>query len=84
VLLTLGSDVPALARFDNCSIHMYAADHPPPHFHIRMKDGREVLVRIGAIAPLLGVVASHDLAEPLDWACQNVAFLKSKWRELNT
>ncbi|WP_198148919.1 DUF4160 domain-containing protein [Luteibacter yeojuensis] len=76
--------MPALARFDDCVIYMYAADHPPPHFHIRMKDGREAMVRIGGLAPMLGEVAAQELGEPLAWAHRHAAFLKFKWRELNT
>lgn len=33
--------MPTVARFSSCKIAMYAADHNPPHFHIRMSDGRE-------------------------------------------
>ena len=38
---------------------MYAADHLPPHFHVRMNDGREALVEIATLAVLRGSAAKR-------------------------
>ncbi|MFA5682970.1 MAG: DUF4160 domain-containing protein [Lysobacteraceae bacterium] len=62
---------------------MYAADHLPPHFHVRMRDGREALVEIDTLAILSSTLRSRELAEALDWAILNNATLAAKWRELN-
>lgn len=43
---------------------MYAADHLPPHFHVRLHDGREVLVEIATLDVLRGSVARRELADP--------------------
>ena len=44
---------------------MYAADHLPPHFHVRAKDGREALVAIGTLAMLSNKLAAKEISEAL-------------------
>jgi len=75
--------MPTIAQFSNCSIKLYAADHLPPHFHIRMRDGREVLVAITNLCVLRGSVPVRPLTEALDWAAAHRTELLTKWRELN-
>lgn len=75
--------MPTVARFSNCRVSMYAADHNPPHFHVRMSDGREALVGIATLEVIRGDLRKADLAEPLAWAAQNTALLVDKWTELN-
>jgi len=41
---------------------MYAGDHLPPHFHIRLQDGREALVEIASLSMLYGRIARRQLA----------------------
>lgn len=62
---------------------MYAADHQPPHFHVRMRDGREALVVIATLSPLTSSLKPRELAEALAWAERNVDILFAKWQELN-
>src|SRR6218665_3325568 len=50
--------IPTLARLPNATVTMYAADHLPPHFHVRMNDGRETLVEIATLTPLTGRIAN--------------------------
>lgn len=33
-----------LARFDNTRVVMYQDDHPPPHVHVKLRDGRDCTV----------------------------------------
>lgn len=75
--------MPTVARLSNCKITMYAADHNPPHFHVRMNDGREALVEIGTLKVIGGSLRKADLVEPLAWAARNTARLGEKWTELN-
>jgi hypothetical protein len=63
---------------------MYANDHPPPHFHIRCLDGREVLVRLHGFSVLAGTVAPRDIDEPLAWAARNQQMLFDTWQDLNS
>ncbi len=62
---------------------MYAGDHLPPHFHVRMNDGREVLVGIAPLDVLRGSVSKRELAEALAWALLEQSALLEKWKELN-
>ena len=75
--------MPTLARLAQSTITMYAGDHLPPHFHVRMNDGREVLVEIATLDVLRGSVSMRELAEALTWALLQQSALLEKWKELN-
>lgn len=75
--------MPTLARLPNATVTMYAADHLPPHFHVRMNDGRETLVEIATLTPLTGRIAKRELHQALAWAAANQALLVAQWKELN-
>ena len=75
--------MPTLVRLPDCRITMYAADHLPPHFHVRYKDGREALIEIASLAVLRGSLAQRELATALAWAKAHQTALHAKWKELN-
>lgn len=75
--------MPTLVRLSDCTITMYAADHLPPHFHVRMGDGREALIEVATLAVLSGRVTKRELAAALAWATDNQKLLRAKWKELN-
>jgi hypothetical protein len=67
--------MPTITRLSNCTINLYADDHPPPHFHVRMGDGRQALVAIIGQAVLRGNIPARELVEPIAWASANVEYL---------
>lgn len=75
--------MPTLTVLATCTVHMYAGDHLPPHFHVRMGDGREALVEISTLDVLRGSVSRRELRPALEWADANRAALSAKWKELN-
>ena len=75
--------MPTLARLPTVSITMYAADHPPPHSHVKANDGSEALVEIDSLAVLASGVSKREMVAALAWACANHEFLRAKWKELN-
>lgn len=75
--------MPTITRLRNATITMYAADHQPPHFHVRTRDGREALVVIATMSVLSGSIARRELAEAIEWAKANTETLTAKWQELN-
>lgn len=75
--------MPTLARLASSTVTMYAADHLPPHFHVRLNDGREALVEIATLTPLTTRIAKRELAEALAWAAANQGLLAVQWKELN-
>jgi len=75
--------MPTLVRLSDCTIHMYAGDHLPPHFHVRMRDGREALIEIAGLSVLRGNLSARTLQSALDWAQHHQAQLSTQWRELN-
>ena len=77
------ASMPTLARLSKCTVAMYPADHLPPHFHVRAKDGREALVALGTLTMLSSKLAAREIAEALAWASANQTLLATKWKELN-
>ena len=75
--------MPAIYRFHNCGIFINPREHNLPHFHIRMNDGREVLVEIGTMTILSSAVAHREITEALRWAKENAALLAAKFEEYN-
>jgi Domain of unknown function (DUF4160) len=75
--------MPVLIRFFNCAIFINPREHNPPHFHIRMNDGREVLVEIETLAIHSAEVSRRAIREALDWAAANRDFLIEKFKEYN-
>lgn len=80
---TYNTLMPTIQRLATCIIAMYAGDHLPPHFHVRMNDGREALVSIDPLAVLRGSIARRELEPALQWAASNQTALAAKWKELN-
>ena len=62
---------------------MYAGDHSPPHFHVRLSDGREALVIIESFGIISSSLKSGELAPALEWATANKVALIARWQELN-
>lgn len=75
--------MPTLHRLAASTITMYAGDHLPPHFHVRMNDGREALVSIEPLEVLRGSIPKRELAAAVTWAAANKPTLLAKWKELN-
>jgi hypothetical protein len=81
--MTVWQRLHAYQDASRCAITMYAADHLPPHFHVRANDGREALVEVHTLAVLAGRIPQRELAEALAWAGANQVLLTAKWKELN-
>lgn len=75
--------MPTLVHLPSCTITMYAGDHLPPHFHVRMRDGREALIVIETLSILSGSIRLRELTEALAWARLSTKLLAAKWKELN-
>jgi len=75
--------MPIIIRFRNCAIYVNARDHNPPHFHVRMPDGREAWVAIETLEILTTSVPKREILEALDWAINNRELLMAKFKEYN-
>jgi hypothetical protein len=81
--LHYNSLMPVIKRFGNCTIKMYADEHPPAHFHVEFSDGLRCAVEIDSLEIIAGVVSPpRRLKEPLTWAAANRELLRLKWKEL--
>ncbi len=74
--------MPVIARFSHCRVRINAKDHPPPHFHVLLNDGREAWVTIAELKIVHGKVAVREIAEVLAWAKENQTMLAIKFEEL--
>jgi hypothetical protein len=74
--------MPLIKRFANCRVRINAKDHPPPHFHIQMNDGREAWVSINPINIIHGRVSTREITEVLAWANDNQAWLSQTFEAL--
>jgi len=74
--------MPVIHRFANCRVRINPKDHPPPHFHVQLNDGREAWVSILSIEIIHGRVATREIAEVLAWAKERQAWLAQIFEEL--
>lgn len=75
--------MPTLVRLSIATVTKYANDHLPPHFHVRMSDGREALVEIETLRPISSSLKARERAPAIAWAAANRIMLGVKWKELN-
>ncbi len=75
--------MPILRRFLACVFYLNTRDHNPPHFHIRMNDGREALVEIETMVMHSRGISRREIKEALDWVADNREMLIAKFREYN-
>ena len=80
---TINCFMPIIIRFRNCAIYINAGDHNPPHFHVRMADGREAWITIETLEILSSSIPKREIVEPLEWAKGNKDLLLSKFKEYN-
>jgi hypothetical protein len=79
---TIIERMPVIRRFSNCRVRINAKDHPPPHFHVQLNDGREAWVRIEPLEIIHGRVAAREIAEVLAWAAERQALLAEIFEDL--
>ena len=75
--------MPVIIRFAFCAICINPREHNPPHFHIRMNDGREALVDIVTLELLSADLARREVAEAISWAADHRKLLAEKFEEYN-
>lgn len=74
--------MPVIQRFATCRVRINVKDHPPPHFHVQLNDGREAWVSIDPVEIIHGKVAAREIAEVLAWAREHRALLAQTFEEL--
>ena len=61
---------------------MYLGDHPPPHVHVVLRDGRDAIVEIDSLA-VIGKLAVREIRYAMDWIAALKAFLIGEWQRYN-
>ncbi|WP_262966131.1 DUF4160 domain-containing protein [Methylobacter psychrophilus] len=74
--------MPVIQRFSQSRVRLNANDHPPPHFHVLMNDGRETWVTIAELKIVHGRVSTREIADVLAWAKINRDRLATQFEEL--
>ena len=75
--------MPTLHRIRNVQLCVFAADHPPPHFHAIAPDWN-ALIDIESVSVFQGKVPSAIWKAVKAWASENQPLLRQTWRTLNT
>ena len=74
--------MPTMQRFPDCRILMYLGDHPPPHVHVVLRDGRNAIVEIESLL-IIGKLAGREIRDALTWIAAQKAFLLNEWQRHN-
>lgn len=74
--------MPRVGNVGQAVIYVYAGDHNPPHFHVRL-NGMEARVTIVGRVVMNQDLPPSVLKDVLEWAEANEAKLALKWLELN-
>lgn len=74
--------MPTLQRFADCRVVMYIDDHPPPHVHIFLRDGRDCTVDLETMQ-ISGKVVVREVRDALAWMAKESAFLLNEWLRYN-
>ncbi|MSQ76465.1 MAG: DUF4160 domain-containing protein [Rhodoferax sp.] len=61
---------------------MYLGDHPPPHGHVVLREGRDAIVEIDSLA-VIGKLAVREIRDALDWISARKALLLGEWQRYN-
>lgn len=75
--------MPTLQRFADCRVLMYLDDHPPPHVHVVLRNGRDCVIEIESLS-VAGKLAAREVRDALKWVESERSFLLSEWRRYNT
>lgn len=68
-----------LQRFDSSRVVMYLDDHPPPHVHVKLRDGRDCTVDLDSLE-IKGRVAEREIREALAWIKTHQVDLQHHWQ----
>lgn len=74
--------MPILQRFDSCRVLMYLDDHPPPHVHVKLRDGRDCTADLGSFE-MKGRITEREVRDALAWIKSQQAYLLNEWRRNN-
>ena len=72
--------MPTVHRVRNMRLQMFPNDHEPAHFHVLAPDFVAKVV-IGSWTVLPVASKARGLGPVLDWARENEALLRERWRE---
>ena len=69
-----------IKRLESSRIVMYFSDHPPPHVHVKLTQGRDCTVDLATLR-INGPVEAREIREALAWIRSNREHLEQLWRE---
>ena len=58
---------------------MYVDDHPPPHVHVKLRDGRDCTVDLESFE-IKGRIAEREIREAMAWIRERQIFLQDLWK----
>lgn len=74
--------MPTLIQQHNCKVVIYHDDHPPPHVHIKLRDGRDCVVDLQTFS-LKGKVNQREVDTAINWIRNHQQELLAEWQRIN-
>lgn len=74
--------MPTLLRAENYRVLAYAGDHPPPHVHVKLSDGRDCTVDLVSFKIVRRIV-EREVREAMAWIRSNQSVLLGEWKRNN-
>jgi hypothetical protein len=62
---------------------MFFGDHPPPHVHIQLADGRDCIVAIQSLK-IIGKISAREIKDAMVWIEFERLFLLKEWLRCNS
>ena len=75
--------MPCIKIIDSIKVYVYAADHPPPHFHILYAEYEELII-INDLTTYIGSVPPKHRQKIIQWASKHQGFIMKQWSKYNT
>lgn len=74
--------MPCIKIIDGIKVYIYARDHNPPHFHVRIAEYEELII-IESLETYSGEVPKKHRNKIVQWAEQNESYIMKQWNKLN-
>ena len=74
--------MPCIKIIDGIKVYVYARDHNPPHFHVRIAEYEELII-IKSLDTYSGEIPSKHRKKVIQWAEKNQSYILKQWNKLN-
>ena len=73
--------MPCIKIIDGIKVYIYTRDHNPPHFHVRIAEYEELIIK--TLDTYSGEIPAKHRKKIIKWAQQNQNYILKQWNKLN-